>query len=248
LSHTHAPFLISASEHVFVAIGDSNCKGNVAELAIAKAAAELGIGVYKPLTEHGRCDLIFDIEGQLLRVQCKWANQKDDVISIRIGGSYHSPTRGYVLSTYSREEVDAVVAYCGANDTCYLLSIDEIEGLASVHMRLAPTRNGQFAGVRMASDYELGAVAQLVVAPVWHTGGRGFESPQLHTFPGDAEVVGAHEFRNRFGLFMQRASRGERFYVTRRGKPHVVLGPAEPSLLYNEGGENSTPEPSPEHE
>ncbi len=66
--------------------------------------------------------------------------------------------------------------------------------------------------------------------------------------PNDAEVVGAHEFRNLFGLFMQRAARGERFYVTRRGKPHVVLGPAEPSLLDDEGGENATPEPSPEHE
>jgi prevent-host-death family protein len=60
--------------------------------------------------------------------------------------------------------------------------------------------------------------------------------------------VGAHDFRNRFGLFMQRASLGEKFFVTRRGKPHVVLGPAEPSLFDNEGGERATPDSSSEHE
>ena len=60
---------------MFVPIGDSNHKGNVAELKIVAAAAELGIDVSKPLTEHGRCDLIFDSGGRLLRVQCKWANQ-----------------------------------------------------------------------------------------------------------------------------------------------------------------------------
>jgi prevent-host-death family protein len=37
--------------------------------------------------------------------------------------------------------------------------------------------------------------------------------------------VGAHEFRNRFGWFMQRAAAGERFLVTRRNKPFARLLP-----------------------
>ena len=36
-------------------------------------------------------------------------------------------------------------------------------------------------------------------------------------------VVGAHEFRNRFGWYMERASAGEDILVTRRGKPHLRL-------------------------
>jgi len=47
---------------------------------------------------------------------------------------------------------------------------------------------------------------------------------------------------------MQRASAGETFNVTRRGKPFVVLGPAEPSLLDKERGETDSPESSPWHE
>lgn len=205
-------------------IGDSNHKGNLAELRIAAAAAELGIGVLAPLTEHGRYDLMFDVAGRLLRIQCKWASRNKDVVAVRIRSNYHSPTRGYVRGTYGAHEVDAVVAYCHENDTCYFLPIDEIDGMGFVHLRLGPTRNGQRAGVRMASKYELGAVAQLEVAPAWHAGGRGFESRQLHSPPADS-AVGAHQFRNRFGRYMERAAAGETFHVTRRGKPYVTLGP-----------------------
>jgi prevent-host-death family protein len=37
--------------------------------------------------------------------------------------------------------------------------------------------------------------------------------------------VGAHDFRNHFGYYMERAAAGEEILVTRRGKPHARLGP-----------------------
>lgn len=46
-------------------------KGSAAELAIAHAAAEIGIGVYKPLTDGERYDLILEAGARLVRVQCK---------------------------------------------------------------------------------------------------------------------------------------------------------------------------------
>jgi prevent-host-death family protein len=46
--------------------------------------------------------------------------------------------------------------------------------------------------------------------------------------PGGSSIVGAHEFRNRFGWYMERAAAGEEFLVTRRGKPKVRLIPATP--------------------
>jgi prevent-host-death family protein len=39
-------------------------------------------------------------------------------------------------------------------------------------------------------------------------------------------VLGAHEFRNHFGWYAERAAAGEEFLVTRRGKPCVRLAPA----------------------
>ena len=57
-------------------------KGAVAELAIARQAAELGIGVWSAYTIE-RYDLIFDLRPQLIRVQCKWASQYDNVVRVR---------------------------------------------------------------------------------------------------------------------------------------------------------------------
>ena len=42
-------------------VHNSNHKGNVAEAAIAAAAIKLGIDVVRPLVEHTRYDLIFDL-------------------------------------------------------------------------------------------------------------------------------------------------------------------------------------------
>jgi PD-(D/E)XK endonuclease len=46
-------------------------KGSIAEAVIAAEAVKLGVVVLRPLVEGRRYDLMFDIDGMLLRVQCK---------------------------------------------------------------------------------------------------------------------------------------------------------------------------------
>lgn len=46
-------------------------KGAIAETAIAHAATALGIEVYRPIAEGGRFDMIFLLDEELVRVQCK---------------------------------------------------------------------------------------------------------------------------------------------------------------------------------
>jgi prevent-host-death family protein len=41
------------------------------------------------------------------------------------------------------------------------------------------------------------------------------------------EEVGAHEFRNRFGLYMERAAGGTEFLIRRHGRPYARLGPPD---------------------
>jgi len=64
-----------------------NHKGNVAELAIAKEAARLGLSVFAPMTEHERYDLILGIGDRLLRVQCKWGRKVGDVVMAKLSRS-----------------------------------------------------------------------------------------------------------------------------------------------------------------
>src|SRR4051794_9276880 len=95
-------------------------KGNIAEAKLAAAAIELGIGVCWPLGGNQRYDLIFDLHPRLLRVQCKWAPRKGDVVVVRTRTCRHTPTNGYVRGTYGPDEIDAIGAYCPDLDRCYL--------------------------------------------------------------------------------------------------------------------------------
>jgi hypothetical protein len=141
-------------------------KGAVAELAIAKAAADLGIGVWGPYTVE-RYDLIFDLRPGLLRIQCKWANRNEDVISVPCYRNRRNRD-GLLRQYYSADEIDAYAAYCPDIDRCYFLPIETFGNRIAIQLRLAATKNNQNLRINWARDYEfaatlghLGAVAQL---------------------------------------------------------------------------------------
>lgn len=204
---------------------DSNRKGAIAEAAIALEATKLGIDVLRPCVEQRSYDLAFDLGSRIMRVQCKWAAYTGDCVRIAIRRSYYSPTRGYVRGSYGPENVDAIAAYCSELDVCYLIPISLVSGQGMLHLRLVAPKNGQRAAINWAADYELGAVAQLEERVAGSDEAVG-SSPTSSTPETVApETVGAHDFRNRFGWYMERASRGEEFLITRRGRSFARLSP-----------------------
>ena len=233
---------------MFVQPESGNQKGAIAEAKIAAAAIELGVPVLKPMSEHGRYDLVFDIGNRLVRVQCKWGTYKGDVVAVHLGGSYFSP-RGYVRSTYAPHEVDAVAVYCAELGKRYFLPIGLVAGQYQVHLRLIPPKNGQRAALIWAADYQLsGAIAQLGerchgMAEVVGSSPTG-STPRPEYADTSTEQVGAHQFRNHFGWYMERTVAGEEFLVTRRGKPCVRLVSAHPQLPIAAGDVSSRACPS----
>jgi prevent-host-death family protein len=219
---------------------DTNHKGNVAEAAIAAEAIKLGVPVLRPMVEHTRYDLIFDIGSRLFRVQCKWASREKDIVIVRLRG-HRLTTQGSVRTTYSADEIDAVVAYCEELNEFYWLPIDLVAGVGAIQLRLEPPRNGQRAAIHWAADHLLsGAIAQLGerLTGSQEVGGSSppgsTDSPTLH--------VPINECRRRFGWYMERATAGEEFLVTRRGKPYVRLLPAHEQLaLESEADAGSRP-------
>ena len=206
-----------------------NHKGNAAELAFAAEAAKLGLDVYMPLTEHGRADLLLGIGGQLLRVQCKWANRKGEVVSINLATSRRS-RNGHIRTTYTADEIDAIGAYCDELQSCFLIPIEIAAGKSAMHLRLAPARNGQRAALNWAEQYRLGAVAQLAERRRGTAEARG--SNPLSSISEERVAhnvvvnVGAHQFRNHFGHYMEQAAGGAEVLVSRHGRPFVrLLGP-----------------------
>ena len=145
-----------------------DAKGTIAEAAVAYEAIKLGIGVLKPLNDGLRYDLVFDDRERLLRVQCKWAVRRGDVVVINARTSRRSGD-GFVRTSYTAGEIDAIAAYCAEVEACYLVPVELIDGRPTFHLRLAPTRNNQRLGVHWSTDFQFaarlggrsGAIAQL---------------------------------------------------------------------------------------
>jgi PD-(D/E)XK endonuclease len=226
-------------------VDNPNHKGNVAELAIAKEAASLGLSVLKPLTEHERYDLVLSVAGRLLRVQCKWASRNGDVICVRLRSSYHSPTQGYVRSSYDRSQIDVLVAYCEVVDRCFLLPVDLVAGQGVVHLRLVKAKNNQRAALNWAADYEFrGAIAQLeerLTGSQKVVGSSPTSSIAVIDEIADAlsttdyfddlkQTVGMDEFDAKLAQYVRLAESGKQVHVTRWGKPVATLSPPLPSV------------------
>jgi hypothetical protein len=112
-------------------------KGAAAEAAITAAVIQLGLTVLRPLCEGRRYDLIIDLEPKLLRVQCKLARQVGGVLEIGLQTCRYTP-RGYVRTSYSPAEIDAVGAYSPDLGRCYLLPITAVSARRSIYLRVEP--------------------------------------------------------------------------------------------------------------
>jgi PD-(D/E)XK endonuclease len=131
-------------------------KGAIAEAAFAAASIRLGLLVLRPACEGARYDLLIDLDPDVIRVQCKWARRVDGVLIAKLDTSRCTPN-GYVRSTYTAREVDAIGVYSDTLRQCFLIPITEVERCRAVHLRLDPTLNNQALGIRWARDYELEA-------------------------------------------------------------------------------------------
>jgi PD-(D/E)XK endonuclease len=142
-------------------------KGSIAEAEIICAAMKLGVGVFRPLTDGERYDMIFDLRPGLVRVQCKWAPLHGDVVVLRCYTARRNGD-GLLRRPYDVGEFDAYAAYCPELDRCYFIPYEACGTRMQVLLRLAPTRNNQRQGINWARNFEfaarlgsLGAVAQL---------------------------------------------------------------------------------------
>ena len=224
----------------------SNDKGNIAEAAIALEAVKLGIDVLRPIAEHGRYDLAFDLCDRIIRVQCKWARLEGVVVCVNLAG-YRLTSAGSVRSKYSEDEIDAVAAYCQDLDRVFLIPASEAAGRSAFHLRTSATKNAQRAAINWADNYSLGAIAQLGER-LRGTQEVAGSSPASSTPQADGDgteiTVGAHLFRNWFGYWMERAAAGDEILITRRGRRYARLGPPDPQLATTD----TSPAPEPEED
>ena len=137
-------------------------KGRMAEASVALVATNLDWDVYLPFGDGSRADMVLqDSGGDVFRTQVKWGRLHGEVIKVQLETCRATPNKGYVRTRYSSNEVDLIGVWCQSLSTAYLIPMEDVVGLTILHLRLSPARNNQKVGVRYASRYQFGAVAQL---------------------------------------------------------------------------------------
>lgn len=134
--------------------------GNIVELQCLSKFTELGYEVSIPYGNGAKYDFIADINGKLLRIQCKSCvhpRKKDsiensyDFSAIQITTSSQTTnTKKTTRHSYSIEDIDYFATYY--NNKVYLIPVEECS--SSKTLRFAPPQNGT-NNYNKAEDYEI---------------------------------------------------------------------------------------------
>lgn len=124
------------------------------DLGVAKAYADLvgkGYQVLVPMTEHAPFDLVAYREGRFHRIQVKY-RKSDARGAVEVAFvSIWSDRNGVHKRAVDKAEVDLYCVYRPDTDECYYLRPQR--HVASVTLRIAPSKNNQRAGVWFAADF-----------------------------------------------------------------------------------------------
>jgi hypothetical protein len=129
-------------------------KGDLAELKVACDLVERGHRVAVPFGEEWDFDLIVYRGRRLERIQVKHSASANGVLIVKCRS--HSLTNGKVRRTkyYTSANIDWLAVYDSTIDRCFYIPARELGGGRSMlHLRLAPSQNGQRKGTRRAEDY-----------------------------------------------------------------------------------------------
>jgi PD-(D/E)XK nuclease superfamily protein len=124
------------------------------EAIILAELARRGYRVLLPFGHNQRYDLVLEIDGSFLRVQCKTGRLRDGCVIFR-AQSVRSNTRKAVMRDY-KDDVELFIIHCPDTRRLYVIPIEDATRTQGT-LRIDPTDNGQNKRVRWARDYELPA-------------------------------------------------------------------------------------------
>lgn len=131
-------------------------KGNIVELKCITKFIEMGYECSIPYGNGAKYDFIVDVNGELLRIQCKAShnpsrNGKVDYNAFMFQTtSQTTNTKKIVSHRYTKDMIDYFATVYG--DKIYIVPVDECSTTKT--LRLAPPRNGE-KNYNKAEDYEI---------------------------------------------------------------------------------------------
>jgi hypothetical protein len=137
-------------------MADTKATGDVTEAMVLTEFLKAGFPVLVPFGDNRRYDLVVEVGGHFLRVQCKTASLcgwKGDRACLRF-----KARSGVHESRPYRGEADLFGAYSQHTGQVYVVAVDEVPE-TDVWLRLTPAKNNNQYGIRLAKDHTLAAWA-----------------------------------------------------------------------------------------
>lgn len=141
-------------------------KGNLAEAAVLQALVGIGADVLVPFGEGMAYDLAVDLDGGLVRVQCKAARQRKGCIQFNARCTDHGRGR---IDYLGKAEIFG--AYFAPTRSVFLVPVKEALGF-QVNLRFRPAMNNQRQRIKLAEDYAVDQWSLDSLAEVLQTGHR----------------------------------------------------------------------------
>jgi PD-(D/E)XK endonuclease len=133
--------------------------GEISEAVILAEFLKLGIPVLRPWGDNQRYDMVVEVGGQFLRVQCKTAHPVEVPRTrgcVRFNARSTNRTNG--APTGYRNAADVFAAYAPSTGQVYVIPVDEVPE-TEVWLRVEPARSNQRARIRLAEEHTLAAWA-----------------------------------------------------------------------------------------
>jgi hypothetical protein len=122
------------------------------EGAIVSHLVRRGYSVLLPFGVNQRYDLVIDVEGELVKAQCKTGRLCNGRVRFSTRSVMTTKTRN-VARGYSGE-VDIFLVFCPQNGCVYVVPVGDAPA-TGMFLRVEGCRNRQRNGVNWAKEYEL---------------------------------------------------------------------------------------------
>ena len=132
--------------------------GDHSTLAIMLALHAHGYAVYTPFGENTRADLIVDNGARITRLQCKTGRLRNGSVIFRTASSYAHHRNPRVRQSTYHGQIDEFAVYCPELGAVYLIPIEHVDTRHCAALRVAPSKNRQAQGVRLAGAYEIARI------------------------------------------------------------------------------------------
>lgn len=132
---------------------NSKVKGNVTELETAVALIRRNCGVCIPYGDRNKYDLVADIDGKFIRIQCKTSQACDNGAAFKFSTRSSYSKHGKSINTaYTANDIDYFATMF--NNKCYLFPVGEKTKSCKI-LRLEAPKNSQQTDINFAKSYEI---------------------------------------------------------------------------------------------